>query len=65
MEDAASVLEMMWTTGHEDVHAHRALVRRDVTLSGRNGWTYRVEGSFARSSRYKTRDAAAVRCALS
>lgn len=36
-----------------------------TSVSGRNGWTYRVDGSFARTGPYKTRDKAAVQCALS
>lgn len=35
-----------------------------TSVSGRNGWTYRVDGSFARTGPYKTRDKAAVPCAL-
>jgi hypothetical protein len=36
-----------------------------TSSSGRNGWVYRVDGSFARNGPYKTRDKAAVPCALS
>ncbi|CAM5253354.1 hypothetical protein [Streptomyces griseomycini] len=32
--------------------------------SGRNGWNYRLAGSFAGSGPYKTREEAALRCAL-
>ena len=36
-----------------------------TSVSGRNGWTYRVDGSFARTGPYRTRNNAAVQCALS